>query len=406
MSYFENVNTRKQDTGDIDAFGRTRVSQISSQLDLKQLHDQLPLFYDTEVIGTGTAIHSTATAATTLSTAAASDAAIIQSKQFGNYQSGKSQQILMTFAGFDHDTNITKRIGYFTNRTATTPFDSNKDGLWLESDGTNFKAVVSLNGVSTSINQSNWNIDPMDGTGDSGITIDFDLTNILLIDFEWLGVGRVRFGFVVDGMIYYFHEFLNANVGTSVYMLSPNQPVRAEIRQTGAGSGNFDFICATIGSEGSINKLGKILSDNIGTAHINCNSTSNKYALLGIRLQSAKADTLVDLLDFSLLATTSDNQLVEVWLNPTVAGLFTYSNVSDSSVQIAKGLTTGGNTVTGGTLLFSQYVSSQRSTSFDIENAIRLGRQIDHTVDEIVLTTNPLSSNSDVLAAISWRELA
>ena len=409
MAYLKNVNIAASDSPSIDAFGRWRVSQISSQLDLKQLHDQLPLFYDTEVVGTGTANHSTTAASTTLSTSASSDAAIIQSKQFGNYQSGKSQQILMTFSGFDHDANCTKRIGYFTNRTATTPFDSGKDGLWLESDATNFKVVMSYNGVSTAVNQSAWNIDKMDGTGASGIDIDFDLTQILIMDFEWLGVGRVRFGFVVDGIIYYCHEFLNANSGTSVYMLSPNQPVRAEIRQSGAGSGTMEFICATIGSEGSINQLGKILSDNLGVSTINANTSGTAYALLGIRLQSTKADTLVDLLDFSVLATTSDNQLIEVWLNPTVAGTFTYNSVTNSSVQIAKGDTSGNpstNTVTSGTRLFSTHVSGGGTNSFDIVNAIRLGRQIDHTVDEIVITTTPFSSNSDVTGAISWRELA
>lgn len=410
MSYIgDSLGVFFTDSGNIDAFGRLRVSQISSQLDLKQLHDQLPLFYDTEVIGTGTANHSTTSASTVLTTAATSDAAIIQSKQFGNYQSGKSQQVLATFSGFAHDENVTKRIGYFTNRTATTPFDSNKDGLWLESDGNNYKAVMSLNGVSTAVNQSSWNIDKMNGTGQSGININWDLTQILIIDFEWLGVGRVRFGLVVDGLIYYFHEFLNANSGTSVYMLSPNQPIRAEVRQTGVGTGSMEFICATIGSEGSLNQLGKILSDNLGTSTVNANTVGTKYALLGIRLQSTKADTLVDILDFSVLTTTSDNQLIEVWLNPTVAGTFTYSNVTNSSVQIAKGDTAGNpsaNTVTGGTRLFSTHVTGGGANTFNIVNAIRMGRAIDHTVDEIVITTTPFTSNSDVTGSISWRELA
>ena len=122
-------------------------------------------------------------------------------------------------------------------------------------------------------------------------------------------------------------------------------------------------------------------------------------------MQTAKIDTLIDLIDFSVLATTNDNQLVEVWLNPTVTGTFTYNNVINSSVQIAKGASGGTNTVSGGTLLFSKYVSAQDATPVEVENAIRLGMTLAGVQDEIVITTEPLTANSDVLASLSWREL-
>ena len=83
----------------------------------------------------------------------------------------------------------------------------------------------------------------------------------------------------------------------------------------------------------------------------------------------------------------------------------TYNSITNSSVQIAKGASGGSNTVTGGTLLYSRYVSQQTATPVELENAIRLGMAIDGTLDEIVITCNPLTSNSDVLASIDWREL-
>ena len=408
MSYVENVNTRRQDTGEGDAFGRLRVSEVNSQLDLKQLHDPLPLFYDTFTDGNATITHSEIEARSQLATTSASGIAIIQTKQRGNYSSGKSQQIFMTFNNFDQETNVTKRVGYFTHLSSAAGYDTSLDGLWLESTSDGISINVYKTGVESERTlQSNWNIDTLDGNGPSGVDFgDFSTNFIFLIDFEWLGLGRIRWGTVHQGNIIYFHESNFTNETGGVYMSTPNHPLRAEMRQSGAGSGTFNYVCATVGSEGAINKLGRILSDNLGTTHVNANATSNKYALLGIRLQSAKADTLVDLLDFSVLATTQDNQLVEVWLNPTVAGTFTYSNVTNSSVQTAKGAANGSNTVTGGTLLFSTYVSQQTATPFVIENTIRLGMNIDYTVDEIVLTTNPLTSNSRVLGAISWRELA
>jgi len=405
MSNLENVNIQWQDTGNIDAFGRARVSQVTTQFDAKQLHDNLRLFIDEETIGTGAAAHSTTEARSQLTTAATSDVVILQTKQRFNYQSGKSQLVFMTFDNFQAETNITKRIGYFSSSTST-PFTADLDGLFLESDGDVSINIYKSGTLTEQTDQSSWNIDPLDGSGESGITVDWQDSQILIIDFEWLGVGRVRWGLVIDGLIVYFHESNHANSTQGVYMSSPNQPLRWELRQSGAGSGTFNVICSSVNSEGSLNKLGKILSENLGTTHVNANSTSNKYALLGLRLQTAKVDTLVDLINYSILSTTSDDQLIEVWLNPTVAGTFTFNSVTNSSVQVAKGAADGSNTVTGGTLLYSRYITAQDATPVNLQSSIRLGMAIDGTLDEIVITCNPLSNNSDVLASIDWRELA
>lgn len=408
MTYIENVNTRKQDTGDIDAFGRTRVSQLNTQVDIKQIQDEQPLFIDVVTNATGSHTYNGSTSSSTLATAASGDYAIAQTLQRFNYRSGKSQLIFMTMNNFEVETNITKRIGYFSSET-TGDFTGKLDGLFLESDTDVSINVYRQGTVVESVSQTSWNLDDLQGGGGasnpSGINIDWSLGQILIIDFEWLGVGRVRWGVVVDGMIVYFHETLNANSTTDVYMKSPNQPLRWEVRQDGAGSGSMDYICATVAVEGDIDRIGKIFSENLDTAHVNANSTANKYALLGIRLQSSKLDTLVDIIDYTVLSETNDNQLIEVWLNPTVAGTFTYNAVTDSACEVAKGASGGSNTVSGGTLIYSQYINLQDATSLEIDNAIRLGATIDGTQDEIVISTNPLTSNSDVLASINWREL-
>lgn len=394
------------DTFNIDSFGRLRTSELTTQFDGKQLHDALDLFYDQEQIGTGATAHSTTNAETTLTTAANLDVAIMQTKQRFNYMTGKSALGFMTFRNFNTEANVTKRVGYFNSNT-TTPFNSSFDGFYLENDGTDVNFVISKGGVKNTIVMADWT-DPMDGTGVSGVDLDLgteDGNLLFWFQFEWLGVGAVEFGFVKNGGIYTAHKVDHVMLD-GVYMESPNHSLRYEIRQSGAGSGTFRAICASFNTEGSINKLGKVFSENLGTTHVNANSTSNKYALIGIQLQSTKADTLVDILDYSIITTTSDNQLVEVWLNPTVAGTFTYNAISDSSVAIAKGASGGSNTVTGGTLLYSDYINSQQAFNIKVENAIRLGMSIDGTVDSIVISTNPLSSNSDVLASIKWRELS
>lgn len=404
MSFLNTKSIRWADTGNVDAFGRARVSQVNTLIDIKQLYDAQPLFIDIVSGGTGTHSHSTTLAKTTISTSAASDYTISQTKQRFNYQSGKSQQIFMTIAKFNAETNITKRVGYFSSSTSA-PYNTSFDGFFLENDGTDVYLKVYRAGTAVfSVVQSSWD-DPLDGSGDSGITVDWTDAQILMFDFEWLGVGRIRFNLVIDGQVIQFHKTNISNTTGDVWSSSPNQPLRWEIRQSGAGSGEFDYICSTVGTEGSINQVGKVFSSNLGTTHVNANNTTSKYALLGIRLNASNTDALIDLIDYSVLSKTADDQLIEVWLNPTVAGTFTYSSVSNSSVQIAKGAAAGTNTVTSGTLLFSQYISQQTATRVSIENAVRLGSSIAGTLDEIVISTNPLSSNSDVLASLTWREL-
>lgn len=404
MAYLKG-DIKAADSPSVDAFGRWRVSQVASQFDLKQLHDALPLLYDTVEIGTGSATHTVAEARTQMTTAAASDAVIMQTFQMANYSSGKSQLIFLTFDTFEDETNITKRVGYFTNRTSGSPHDTLKDGLWLESSGGNVSINIQQSGtVTESTNQSSWNLDPLDGTGTSGITWDWSKNTILVIDFEWLGVGRVRWGVVYDGMVIYFHESLHTQASaTGVYMSSPNQPIRAEIRQTGAGSGTFNFICATVGSEGAVNILGKDGGIDDDGTHLNANNTSDWYYAIGLRLNSSKFDTLVDLISGGLLSTTNDNFLYRVLLNPTYAGTVTYNTVTNYSVEYGLGATA--NTIsTNGSILYSGNGAQASAESFNLETAIRLGADIAKTADEIVIAVKPLTVNLDIHRAINWRE--
>ena len=225
------------------------------------------------------------------------------------------------------------------------------------------------------------------------------------IDFEWLGLGLVRWGLVRGGEIVYFHTSRHDNITTGTYMSSPNQPLRWELESTG-GAGTFTYVCASVNSEGSINKVGKILSANNGSDFVNANTVGVNYALLGVRLGATHLDAFIDVINFTMLGVTNDNLLYSLWLNPTVAGTFTYNAISESSAEIAKGAAGGTNTITGGTLLDSGYIASGNNKDVSIDNAIKLGSSIAGVRDTIVLAVTPLSSNLDVFGSITWRELS
>lgn len=400
------------DSPSIDAFGRLRVSNPETLFDSKQLYDKSPLFFDEETSGgSETSSHSTTNAGTTMSVTANGEYVIRQSKQRMNYQPGKSQQILCTFLLGAATTNVTKRVGYF-NSNVVAPFDSDKDGIYLEQDGTTQYVVMSKNGTATSVAQSSWNLDTMDGTGNSGITLDFTKTQILTIDFEWLGVGRVRIGFVIDGLIYYVHEFLNANNLSSVYMSSPNHSIRYEIRSTG-GADSLTHICSSVNSEGGQQPSGiSRYKSTEGTA-VTCSTENVIYAIVGIRLKSTHLDATIAILNEALqIQTASDRIEWMLIFNPTIAGTFTYSDLTNSAIQTATGATA--NTVTGGTILSGGFAESLAASSggagsiiSQLENALRLGSNIDGTPDEIVLCARPVGGATavDVEGALFWREL-
>lgn len=406
MSLIRNVNTTAQDSPSIDAFGRWRVSSPVTLFDSKQIHNNQSLLWDdAEPTGSSTtSAWSQFEAATTIGVGATTfGQRVRQTYQRFNYQPGKSQLILLTFSEFDTATGITKRVGAFDQ----------DNGIFLESaEGTiNIVRRTKVSGsvVDNQIAQASWNLDTMDGDNDSqnpsGINLDFTKAQILFIDFEWLGVGRVRVGFVIDGLIYYCHEFLNANNLTTVYMSTPNLPLRYEINNDSNGAADeFVHICASVMSEGGVEETGLLLSDSSG-AVANLSSATD-YALLGIRQKAANLDGVVFPKTVSLICSTANDEAEWIlYLNPTIAGSFTYSDYSptaSSVVQVAKGANT--NTISAGIPLSRGFFATAAPDLAVLDAVNKIGSKIDGTRDEIVLAVRPITNNITVYGTMTWRE--
>lgn len=404
MSRLQNVNIKAQDSASIDAFDRLRVSNPFTIFDSKQIFDKQPLFWDDQqVSGTGTlSNYNQNKAATTIQVDdTTAGKRVRQTFRRFNYQPGKSQLIFMTFKVGTTSSGVTKQIGIFDD----------DNGVYLEKTSSSFsinrRTKASGSVVNNTVAQASWNLDTMDGNGSSGINIDTTKTQILIIDIEWLGVGRVRCGFVVDGIVYYFHEFLNANNLAVVYMSTPNLPLRYVIENDGTGAAStMDTICASIISEGGQQDTGVIIAADTGSTHLNANTANTVYAVIGVRLKSTHLGATIDFLNMSMISETADDFRWALHFNPTVDGTFTYSDITNSACQRALGATA--NDITDeGTVLASGYASTDtQQAGAVLENALRLGAAIDGTRDEIVLSVTPLSANADIQASLNWRELS
>lgn len=396
------------DTPSVDAFARLRVSDNYTIFDSKQLHDKQPLFWDESIGGSATSVHSAANAETDMTvTASASDFVIRQTKQRFNYQPGKSQLIFMTFHS-PSATGATKRIGLFDG-TGTNNLTPN-NGIWFETDGTNSWNIAKNGTTTESVSQANWNYDKLDGTGRSGITLDIEAAQIIIIDYEWLGVGRVRVGFVIDGLIHYCHYFKHANDSnfSSVYMSTPNLPLRYDIQTDGTEGTHLSHICSTVISEGGIEQTGILRSVDTGITHVDANAADTSYAVVGIRQKAAYNDITILPEFFSMINEQSGGFRWSLCLNPTIAGTFTYNDLTNSAVQYATGATA--NTVSDlGIVVDSGYTTGSATTRAGGDRkfvtTLRIGSTISGTRDELVLVVTPLTTNQDIQGSLTFREL-
>ena len=243
-----NTSTSFADSPFIDAFGRQRVSNPVSLFSSQLEYDKQPLLWVEKIVGTASATHVPAESSANLTLGTASgDRIVRQTIEYIRYQPGKSHAIKLTCVFGAEQSGTEKIVGY----------GDDDNGIFMGQDGGGMFALLrssSSGSVSDArkFYQSNWNIDAMDGDGISGITLDETKGQLIFIDLEWLSLGRVRIGFIIGGLIYYVHEFLNGNIISLPYMTTANLPVRYEIRNTSvvASAPTLKQICSEVESEG------------------------------------------------------------------------------------------------------------------------------------------------------------
>lgn len=391
----------------LDSFGRNRVSNPVTLFDCQFHYDTQPLLWETVTVTGGSATHVPARAAVDMALTTANAASVVrQTRRYFRYQPGKSQLIMMTGVMGAAKAGVRQRIGYFDAA----------NGLFFEGTSEGLSVVVrsSTSGSpsDTHISQSSWNIDPLNGTGPSGIMLDLSKTQIFLIDFEWLGVGTVRYGFVINGIIYYVHAQNNANSLTTVYMSTANLPLRYEITNTSetASGTTLSQICSTVISEGGFeSERGLVFSANVGVTPI---SVTSRQPVLTIRpkttLNSIAVRGSIIPLEYYIL-TGTNGALIELVYNGTLlGGAGAYTSANTSSLVEYNIDRTG---ITGGYVINSFYVPSGVGTakialSNDIESKLGLALDVAGSVqDRLSIVATALTGTSTVNAAVTWKEL-
>lgn len=398
--YPPGVQTVKYGGTTLDAFGRLRVSQPFTIFDSQNRYDADPQF-DTSLSGSGTSTFLTNESSVSLAvTTASGDSVVRQTYRVMPYQPGKSLLVLATFVMNAGKTNLRQRVGLFNTN----------NGVFFQQDGTEKSFVIrTYTGGSASdarkVAQADWNGDKLDGTGPSGITLDVTKTQILFMDFEWLGVGSVRCGFIIDGNYIICHTFNNANSQTAVYMQTAILPVRYEITNTGTttSSSTMKQICSSVMSEGGYEQ--KTLNNVVRMSSALSMGTS-LVPLISIRLASDSLGAVVLPSNISVLGTTAGDFEVVLIKNTTLTGA-SYNTTAFAHVDYDVTATA----LSGGTIIQVDWISSSNKTGSPLVDGIgynfarQLGVSIGGTSDVLTLAARTLSGTNSLIAALSFIDL-
>lgn len=381
----------------IDASGKQEVSQSISLGQYVLDQNDLPLKFDKETIGTGTATYNTTLNTETLTVTSNLDVAIFQTKQGHPYFPGSAQQAEFTFINLEPQTDVIKRIGYFSS-SITTPFSADIDGLYLESSNGAVSLNITKSGSVIQILQSNWD-DPIDGTGHSGITVDWTKFQAFIIDFLYLGGTSVALFTLQGGKRHLVHVYDHSNVIADTILNSPSKPIRAEIRSTGS-AGTFHFSCGTVNSMGGdFAAAGLPISMSTGNSRIAMAVSGTEYLLSAMKKNNRFVEMIINLISITTSTQTGKTYTWRLLANPTFSAAPSFTPISNGFLDIATG--DGVITITDqGHVLASGTGVSRTSIEVEISRGLRLGAKIDGTFDVYAMSFTPHDATQEVAASM------
>jgi len=392
-----------------DAFGRMRVSEPLTLFDSSHRYKDNGLWATSTASG-GAAVFSANEGLVNLNVDTTSGSEVLrETYKVFSYQPGKSLLVFDTFVMAPAQTNLRQRAGYF----------GTENGLYLQLNNSTLSFVERslVTGVLTEtvVDQSSWNVDTLDGTGPSGVTLDITKAQILFMDIEWLGEGTVRLGFVIDGVFILCHRFNHANLITSTYITTASLPLRYEITNTGvtANPSTLKQVCSTVISEGGYELRGA--QQAVGTPITTPKTfavAGTYYPMVAIRLKSTRLDAIIITTAVSLLGLgNGKNYAWRIVQSAITTGGSWVSAGVDSSVEY--NLT--GTSAAGGRILAQGYVNSsnQGSPSINILKEAIFASQLERdtftgTAFELVIemAIDATGGTLGAYVSLDWEEVS
>ncbi|WP_404332362.1 hypothetical protein [Mesobacillus maritimus] len=371
---------------------RTPVVELTSVYGLSVLRDLV------ETTGSGTVTNTTVEYQITTTTGAA-DSATLDSVERGRYMPGYAGQAGIGVRIPLAPTNDQVfRWGMVDDENGAFFGQSVADGIFV---------AIRRAGVDTIIPQTSWNVDPLDGTGPSGLTLDLALGNIFQITFTWYGYGVIEFNVVVQNPttlaqeVVTVHRFRPAN---ETSLTDPNLPLRAQIENNGAtaevrnlfvGGRQYSIL-------GKFNPEFRITSERrtvtVGIAGLPVISFQRKPEFPAGSLRPNSVSVTLEGIDI----VTANDVFFQVVVGGTLNTAFTTFPTTNTNIpnnETALLVNNDATTITGGEVVFQGVASGAPGASRDLAEANLLDFELpdDESVSLVIGTFTGTSLVSAVL---------
>lgn len=387
----------------VDAFGRARSSQPFTLFDSFHRYQDNGKITEEAVGGTSSHNANAGLIECTIDGNAGSHIYRESSRVFA-YQPGKSLQILQTYIWSPHKTGLRQRYGYYDTQNGIFLEQTDAGLCWVE------RSTSTGSVQETRVYQQDWNYDTLDGTGVSRLTLDMTKAQIQFMDIEWLGLGSVRCGFVINGKFILVHTFHHANIITSTYMATACLPVRAEIENVSAtgSSSTLKIVCTSIISEGGYEIRGRSFSAGHPILTPRALATpGTTYPVFSMRLKANRLGAIVDPKTFGLAVGAAANFRYFLIGGAVSAGGTWVSAGTDSSVEYNLAPTS----YTGGRVLDSGYIIASNQTAATPQQernpfSYQLERNtFTSTPYEFLIAMVSGGNNQNVWGTVQWQEI-
>lgn len=356
----------------------------------------------------------------------------IQSYNHVRYAPGISVLFRITFNFNQLITSVRQRVGMFTDQ-GTYPSNAG-DGFYLEADGSTVSVVrrymtTGTAGAEERISQANWNMDKLDGTGASGVALDWTKTQHFVVEYQWLGVGTIRYGFETgQNQVVWCHQIVSVNALSQSWSRTGTLPVRAEIYSTGAlaTAGKLTLINCVVIHEGDVGDLRgwKYFGGNSGTPKVVGLVAATWYPVMGIRAVGTndltkRARILPTSVTFSVATVATGATVLQVGLmmlaTPNTGA--TYAVTTGGSAAVIDIAATPATAVTG-TLIWSGLIPnvvgaytfdlSTLNDNMNVIGTVASGTQAITGAGNLTVVAGCVQTatvGAGIVAALNWKEL-